>query len=90
MDLPLPEPIAQRVEKRAIVQVANADGDPLPEGGGLVHDDGTAKDLTALYAPPAKGASKAAWVGYAVQHGGMTPDGADALTKQDLIDRFGR
>lgn len=31
MDLPLPEPIAQRVHRGEIVQVANADGDPMPE-----------------------------------------------------------
>lgn len=44
MDLPLPEGIAQRVAKGAIVQVANADGDPLP-----------AADEPAPAKPPAKG-----------------------------------
>lgn len=94
MDLPLPEAIAQRVEKGAITQVANADGDPLPAdnipGAPINADTDTAKDMAALYTPPPPSASKAAWVGYAVKHGGMTTDAADALTKQDLVDQFGR
>lgn len=94
MDLPLPEAIAQRVEKGAITQVANADGDPLPDetapGAPLNDDTDTSKDMTALYTPPPPSASKAAWVGYAVKHGGMTGDAAEACTKQDLVDRFGR
>ncbi len=88
MDLPLPEAIAQRVEKRAIVRVANADGEPFEERDPATGtpDDGTAQDLTAMFSPPANSASKSVWVGWAVEHLGMTVDAADALTKQDLID----
>ena len=38
---------------------------------------------------PAHSAAKAEWVGYAVRAHGMTPDDAEALTKADLIERFG-
>ena len=87
MDLPLPEGIALRVLKGAIVRVANADGDPYEEPVSP-HGD-SALDQVAMFSPPAPSASKAAWVGYAVRHGGMNPDAADALTKNDLIDKFG-
>lgn len=87
MDLPLPEGIAQRVEKGAIVRVANAEGDPY-EAPESPRGDGTL-DQVAMYAPPQPSASKAAWVGYAVRHGGMNPEAADAMTKNDLIDKFG-
>ncbi len=87
MDLPLPEPIAQRVEKGDIIRVANADGDPYE--GEIPAPETNDLDRAAIYAPPATSASKAAWVAHAVRHGGMTQDGADSLTKQDLIDKFG-
>lgn len=86
MDLPLAEGIAQRVEKGAITRVANAKGEPL-EAPKRVHD--TSLDLTSLYAPPAESSNKTAWVMYAVQHGGMTQEGANKLTKADLVKRFG-
>ena len=38
---------------------------------------------------PAQSASKAEWVGYAVRAHGMTPDAAEAMTKADLIERYG-
>lgn len=87
MDLPLAEGIAQRVEKGAIVRVANADGDPYEPPESPQGD--SALDQVAMYAPPQPSASKAAWVGYAVRHGGMTAEGADALTKNDLVERYG-
>lgn len=86
MDLPLPEAIAQRVLKGAIIQVADADGTPLEEP--VAPADPNAVDRVAVMAPPPRDASKAVWVGYAVKFGGMTPDAADAMTKADLIERF--
>lgn len=38
--------------------------------------------------PPAKSASKADWVAYAVSQG-LSPENADGATKDELIDRFG-
>lgn len=37
--------------------------------------------------PPAKAAPKADWVAYAVDHG-MSQGDAEALTKDDLVERF--
>jgi hypothetical protein len=39
---------------------------------------------------PHRGAPKSEWVGYAVKVHGVRPDDADAMTKQDLIDRYGQ
>lgn len=88
MDLPLPEAITQRVEAGAIRRVANADGDVYEDDDDTPSPDAdTARDMTAMFAPPSTTASKPVWVKYAVEHLGMTRDGAEASTKQDLIDR---
>nr|WP_109746860.1 hypothetical protein [Salinispora mooreana] len=39
--------------------------------------------------PPAPSAVKAEWVGYAVRVHDAGPDEAEAMTKTDLIDRYG-
>lgn len=73
MDLPLPEAIQDRVTKGYL---------PLVDPDGAV-------DLTkGEPSAPSKTAAKAEWVGWAV-HNGMTPDDAEALTKADLIEKFG-
>jgi hypothetical protein len=37
--------------------------------------------------PPAKNATKAAWVTYAIDHG-MEPDKAEGMTRDELIEEF--
>jgi hypothetical protein len=79
MDLPLHETIEDRLLKGYLTRV-NEDGSPYVEG-----QDETPALPTER---PALSASKATWVGWAV-HEGMTPDDAEALTKTDLIEKFG-
>ena len=79
MSLPLSEPIADRLLKGYLTRV-NADGTPYRETSERIQ-------------PPPYG-SKADWVGWAVhlsQTVGdpITPDDAEALTKQDLIELYG-
>lgn len=93
MDLPLPEVMQDKVTRGTLRRV-NEDGSPV----GVVSEEDTAttgneggSDLTDGVPPrPAVNASKAEWVGYAVLVGEMAPDEAEAMTKQDLIDRFGK
>lgn len=79
MDLPLQEAIQERLDKGYLKRV-NPDGSPLT-------------DATEPVAPPPY-ASKKDWVGYAVADSArrgdpISPDDAEALTKHDLIERFG-
>lgn len=79
MLLPLSEPIEDRLLKGYLKRV-NADGTPFVEKSERVQ--------------PAPYASKGEWVGWAVhisQTVGtpITPDDAEALTKQDLIEMYG-
>ena len=79
MDLPLHEAIEDRLAKGYLTRV-NADGTPYRETSERIQ-------------PPPYG-SKADWVGWAVhlsQTVGdpITPDDAEALTKQDLIELYG-
>lgn len=74
MDLPLDRFIQERVDK-GYLRIIDRD-----------HSDGPRK--------PAINDPKKAWVGWAVQstrdgESPVSPDDADAMTKQDLIDRFG-
>lgn len=87
MDLPLAEGIAERVTKGYIKQV-NPDGTDYTEPV-------AADDLTpAAPVRPAQAASKAEWVGWAVNHPDesrrMTAEDADALNKNELIERVGK
>jgi len=85
MDLPLPEGIAQRVERGAIVRVADAEGAPYVAGDDAIR--------TAVPAPPTKrpadSAAKPAWVAWAVVCG-ADPETASGALKQDIIDTYGR
>ena len=82
LDLPLSEPIEDRLAKGYLTRVANEEGDPYVEGS-------TSDKVPSLPTErPAINASKAEWVGWAVAQG-MTPDDADAATKTDLIEKFG-
>jgi hypothetical protein len=75
----LTEPIADRLARGYLKRV-NADGSPYVEK--------VERTQPAPYAP------KAEWVGWAVHVSQATdspisPDDADALTKQDLIEMYG-
>jgi hypothetical protein len=81
LSLPLHETIADKLRKGYLQRVA-ADGNVLPP----VDDEDQVPGLPGRR--PALNAVKAEWVGWAVTQG-MTPDDADALTKAELIDKFG-
>jgi hypothetical protein len=82
MDLPLPGDIEKRMVRGQIVRV-NPDGSPYTGAG---DEDGAPAALTSR---PAQSASKDAWVGWAVSNGAR-PDDAEAMTKADLIEQYGR
>ena len=71
--LPLPDGVAQRLEKGVIRRV-NEDGSPWVPPEPLKR--------------PADTAAKPQWVAWAV-HNGADPDDADAATKNDLIEKYG-
>jgi hypothetical protein len=73
MSLPLHEAIAERLHKGHLVRV-NEDGTNWTEGPKPVR--------------PVLADRKADWVSWAV-HRGATPDDAEALTKTDLIEKYG-
>lgn len=81
MDLPLPEGIAERLTKGLIRRV-NEDGSPYVEQAEAAEAPGLPGSQ------PAKGASKAEWVGWAVAQG-ADPTEAESLTKTDLIELYG-
>lgn len=98
MDLPLPEPIQERLTK-GLLQRVNEDGTPYtepsaepdPGGDGPLPGQVPAPGQTVPGPPltePSKNASKADWVGWAVVKG-ATPEDADGMTKADLIEKHG-
>lgn len=86
MALPLPEVMQDKVTKGYLRRV-NPDGSPYVEP---VEGDEPPPEPK----PPAQSASKAEWVGWAVDHPDesrrLSPDDAEALTKADLIEKFGK
>lgn len=96
MDLPLPEPIEERLRK-GMLQRVNEDGTPYVEpvkdpdesGGDVGKVPAAGQQVPGLpLAEPAKTANKAEWVGWAVVKG-ATPEEADGMTKADLIEKYG-
>jgi hypothetical protein len=82
--LPLTDAYAQQVTKHQLVRVADADGNPY-EGDA----DGPAEGAQVTERP-AVAASKASWVGYALHcDPDLNLDDAEAMTKQDLIEKYG-
>lgn len=81
LGLPLGESIADRLTRGHLTRV-NADGTAW-----------TGDAEPAVPAPPttapAQSASKADWVGWAVVQGAK-PDDAEAMTKTDLIEKYGK
>ncbi|HEY5834985.1 hypothetical protein [Streptomyces sp.] len=97
MDLPLPEPIQERLTK-GMLQRVNEDGTPYAgpqessapeqeETPPLVPEPGQQVPGPPL-TQPAKAASKADWVGWAVVCGADSEE-ADGMTKADLIEKYG-
>lgn len=82
MDLPLHEAIADRLTRGHLRRVTE-DGSPYVEPADQAEQPPPPER-------PAASAVKAEWVGYAVRAYGVSPDDAEAMTKQDLIDRYGR
>lgn len=78
MDLPLSEVMADQQTRGQLVRV-NADGSPY---------EAPATDESDPVGPPSRNALKNEWVGYAVSQG-ISVDDADAMTKNDLIEKFG-
>ena len=84
MDLPLGE-IMQGKLTLGYLKRVNADGSDWVEPGSEVEPATPA----AIPDPPKSTAPKLEWVGYAVRAHGMKPDDAEAITKADLVERFG-
>jgi hypothetical protein len=81
LSLPLHETIEQRLASGHLRRV-QPDGKPYVEGE---RPDGVPNLPESR---PNVNAVKAEWVGWAVKQG-LEPDEAEALTKTDLIERFG-
>jgi hypothetical protein len=79
MDLPLHEAIEDRLRKGYLHRV-NADGSLYTE-----RDEAVAALPTER---PAVNAPKIDWIGWAVTSG-ASPDDAEAMTKADLIEKYG-
>lgn len=71
MDLPLGEGMAGRLATGSLVQ-CTADGEIITEDKPI---------------RPSVSTAKPEWVGYLVKAHGYTVDDAEAMTKQDIIDR---
>lgn len=90
MDLPLSDNMREKVTKGYLTRVANEAGDPYVEPAAPDSGETPPPPGPPAVARPPQSASKAEWVGYAVRAHGVLPDDAEAMTKQDLIDRYGR
>lgn len=85
MDLPLHPAIAERMTK-GMIRRCNPDGSPWEEPDEQA--EGGAQVPTTPTERPADSARKPVWVGWAVACGAK-PDEAEALTKPDLIEKYG-
>lgn len=65
--------------------VSDEDAERLAEGGLIEQDDAERGEQQSR---PAKAASKAEWVAFAVAQG-MSEEDAEAATKDDLVSAFG-
>ncbi len=92
-DWPLHPDIAEQLAKGQVTQ-ASEPGPATwhrPAGAGPSESEQTGREIYATDKPllPHRSAPKPEWVGYAVKVGGLAVDDAEAMTKQDLIDRYG-
>jgi len=84
LQLPLSENFEQQRVRGQLVRVAE-DGSPHVE----VSDDEGPKDEGPVQ--PAKNASKDEWVGYALAvDDKLTVDDADAMTRNDLVEKYAK
>lgn len=83
MNLPLAEGMADQLTKGYLTRV-NADGSPYAEPAAAGEPPAGEPEQ-----PPAVNAPKANWIGYAVRVHQVRPDDAEAMTKHDLIEKFG-
>lgn len=84
-DLPLPENIADQLTK-GYLQRVNPDGSSYEPEPDL---PASAAVGVPAATKPAASAPKAEWIGWAVVQG-ATPDDAEAMTKTDLIEKYGK
>lgn len=84
MTLPLNEVMAQKLVKGYLTRV-NEDGSPYAEPV----PDGEEPAEPQLEKPPAANAPKAEWIGYAHRVHKVPIDDAEAMTKTDLMERYG-
>jgi hypothetical protein len=80
MRLPLSEDMAEQLTKGYLTRVSHRTTMAAPMWS----------SLPSLEQPPAANASKAHWIGYAVRVHGVKPDDAEAMTKNDLIEKYGQ
>lgn len=86
-DLPLPDPIAERLAAGRVRLIeGEVDPDPAPAATEAVVDDDDAEDDDVE--APAGNASKAAWLEYAEAQG-ADPDDLDDMSRDDLAEAFG-
>jgi hypothetical protein len=95
LDLPLHDTIVEKLQKGYVRRVKNAKGDPYTGSDPIPGQNDEEDEVPALPTErPAVNAPKAEWVGWSVfesERRGepITPDAADALTKDDLIAQYG-
>ncbi|WP_157253206.1 hypothetical protein [Nonomuraea typhae] len=87
LSLPLNEVMQEQLTKGYLLRV-NADGSAYVEAA-AGESEMSVDDAPAVEAPPPTSASKAHWVGYAHRVHGIPIDDAEAMTKNDLMERFG-
>lgn len=81
LDLPLSEVMQNQLTRGQLVRV-NEDGTPFEAHGAMDLVNGEIRR-------PGVNAPKNEWVGYAVSQGSSVDD-ADAMTKSDLIEKYGK
>jgi hypothetical protein len=86
LDLPLPDTMEDQLRKGYLIRVNDAEGAPYVEGGEVIAAPPTER--------PTLNADKASWVAWAVVESAnrgtpVTPDTAEAFTKNDLIEQYG-
>lgn len=86
-DLPLSEVMVDQLARGAVTPADGSEG--AAESILSTDDDTEVAPDDAPDGPPAKSASKAEWVAYAVTQGADAAD-ADELKKDDLIEAYGQ
>lgn len=91
MDLPLPEPIEDRLA-RGLLRRVNEDGSPYmgadmdPDAPAVVEDGGDPAVHPSPDGRPPQAAPKSEWIAYVVRLGKLSAEDAANYTKADLID----